>query len=899
MTAVGDLSSVLHTKLYRPPLMGDFVLRQRLYDRLDLITQYPLTLVSAPAGFGKSTLVSAWLEQCACPSAWLSLDPEDSDPGSFQTYVLAALRTVDADLGRNWLAALESVSLPSTRAFVTSILEDIALEDSHLVLVLDDYSVITNDAVHHFVREVMRHPHPRLHLVLTARHDPPLPLNEWRASGQLLEVRGGELRFSVSETARFLELALSVPVDAAAVAVLNQKTEGWIAGLRLAVLSLSHGGTFGEFEDLSGSNLFIREYLISQVLDQLPTETQMFLVQSSVLDRLSAELCREVIDLAVSVADMQAVLNELEAANIFLIPLDDSGRWYRYHHLFREFLASRLTQGYSASELTALHLRAGAWFAENDFLEEALRHTLAAGDMASAVELVATHRYDLINQESYRRLSRWLSMFPESVIEESPDLLLIKARFAQTVRVDILELYQLVQKIDALLARLDLEPERARLLAAENNALRSAALMYISPDPQDCLTCCETALQALPGEWHIIRSYCWMFGAVALQLLGDHAGVQAWLNQAKREDMNAVGGPRARNVAAEGFVAWMAADLARLQQVGELMIGFDTEAAYWETQGWGNHFLAIAHYFRNDLEHAERHARSTFDNRHYHPSANVDSAVLLAMILQADGRPQEAREMLAKGMEFAGELHSLAFAALVQSFQVELAFLQGRAYEVGQWAEHAAANLQVGPQIAFYAPALTVPKVLLATDTADSRALAAETLTQLRAFAESRHQTRMLIEILALEAQLHAANGDEAAAISALEESLALALPSGFVRLYVDLGSKIASLLRRIPNREPYAAYVAAILSAFGDTAFTDRQRRGSEQLIEPLTEREAEILELLGRRYSNKEIAAELVISQVTVKRHVSNIFQKLAVHSRRDAVDKAITLGLLPPPL
>ncbi len=898
MTA-GDLSPVLQTKLYRPRLTGDFVLRERLQDRLDLIRQYPLTLVSGPAGYGKSTLLSAWLEQCACPSAWLSLDPEDNDPSLFQKYVLAALRTVDPTLGRSWRNVLDGATVPSVPAFVMSILEDIHPEGAHIVLVLDDYFVIANDEVHQFVREVMRHPHPNLHLVLAARHAPPLPLSEWRASGRLLEVRGRDLRFSVSETARFLELALPAQAHATTAAVLTKKTEGWIAGLRLAVLSFSRGeGSYGEFEDLSGSNVFIREYLVSQVLDLLPAATQTFLIQSSILDRFSAGLCRDVIDLDVRAADVQDTLRELESANIFIIPLDDSGRWYRYHHLFQEFLQARLSQRFSAAEVAALHRRAATWFAEHELIDEALRHTLVAGDMASAVDLVAANRYELINQESYRRLSRWLSMFPEPIIRESPDLLLIKARFAQTVRVDILELYQFVQEIDALLARLDLEPGRARLLAAENDALRSAALFYISPDPQDCLTCCETALQALPLEWHIMRSYCWMFGAVALQMLGEFARARTWVDQAIREDMSVSDGPRTRNIAADGFVAWMAADLARLQQVGEFMLGLDAAKTYWETRGWGNHFLAIAAYYRNDLQSAERHARLTFDNRHYHPSANVDSAFLLTMILQAGDRQQEARDLLAEAMDFARELRSPVFATLVQAFQAELAFLQGRAHEVSQWAEQAAANLHPTPLISAYAPSLTIPKVLLATDTPHSRALAAEALARLRAYAESGHQIRLLIEVMALQALLHAANGDEEAAIAFLEDSLALAQPSGFVRLYVDLGPPLAELLREMLHRSSFASYIRSILHAFAASPAVAQQYAGNNDiLVEPLTPRELEIVALMGKHFSNKQIAAELVISVSTVKRHAINIYQKLGVHNRREAVEAAATLGLIPP--
>ncbi len=897
MSAVGNPLPVLQTKLYRPRITQDHVDRSRLNGRLKQIERHPLTLVSAPAGYGKSVLLSAWLEQCAGHGAWLSLDINDNDLSSFVSYFLAALRSAIPAFGDDLSDLLVSASLPPVQTFVEMLFAELSRLDEDIILMIDDYGVITDDAVHEFIIELMRHPHPSLHLVMSTRHDPPLPLNEWRARNQLVEIRNIELRFSLAESKSFLQRTVDTHLDEETITALHAKTEGWAAGLRLAALSFSRVEDFrDQIDRLSGSNMYIRDYLVSQVLIHLPAEKQLFLLQTSILDRLCASLCQAVIMLDSPLVDTQATLLELETANVFTIPLDDSRQWFRYHHLFDEFLQTRLHESYSSAVVVALHSRASAWFAAHGFIEEALQHALAAGDSEAAVQLVAANRHELINQESYQRLSSWLQMFPQQIIDGSPDLLLIQARFAQTARFDIAELHQLVGKVDVLIEHLDLEPERAQLLLAENDALRAVVLFYTAPDPQAALTYCRNALQRLPKNWYVMRSYCWMFGAVALQMMGDRSGAYEWIRRGRREDLTAKDEPLARNASAEGFVCAVAADLTGLQHIGEFILGVTTKSGYWETQGWANHFLASVQYHRNDLESAQRHAQQTFDHRYHHPSANVDSAFILILIEQARGRPQEARKMLKTALDYAVKLRSPTFTYTVQSFEAELAVMQGRAHEHILWAEQAYANLFLAPVVSFYQPPITIPKVLLAAGTMDARTMAADVLQRLHAYAETMHHTRLMIEVLALEALLHAANDDEEAAFAALEESLTLAQPGGFVRLYVDLGPEMASLLRRMPNREPYAAVRASILSVFADTEAPDPQSNG--QLIEPLTDREAEILELLVRRYSNKEIAAELVIAPATVKRHTINIYQKLAVHSRRAAVEAAVTLGLIPPP-
>ena len=898
MAETSGLPPILQTKLFRPPLSEDHVHRSRLLEWLKQSKRYPLTVVSAPAGYGKSVLLSCFFEQCECHSAWLSLDKNDNDLGLFKNYFLAALQSAIPSFGDELTDLLEGTGVPPTPVFVQLLLDELDQLESDILVIIDDYGFINNDDIHEFITDLMRHPHPRLHLVLGTRYDPQLPLTEWRARDQLVEIRSIDLRFSLDETRTFLQRVIDVPLKEDTIISVHARTEGWITGLRLATLSFSHIETFrGQIDEISGSNMYVSDYLFSQVLTKLTAETQLFLFHSSILNRVSASLGQAVAMPDSSPEEVQALLQDLVAANVFTIPLDQSRQWFRYHHLFQDFLMTNLRENNSPEIVASLHRQASAWYAEHDYIEEALRHSFRANDVETALELVGENRHELIDQESYQRLTRWLKMFSQEVIEESPDLLLIQARFAQTTRLDIGELYQLTEMVEALLKRLHLEPQKAQLLAAENEALRSAAFFYIAPDPQVSLTCCRNALDVLPQHWFTMRSYCWMFGAVALQMTGDLNGAYEWIAQGRHEDQTARGGPFARNVAAEGFVSWVAGNLTGLQHVGELMIGITSKSGYWETRGWGNHFLASVHYHRNNLERALNHAQQTFNHRHYHPSANVDSAFILTLIQQALGKPKEARAMLKIAMDFAVEMQSPSFTYLVQSFQAELAVMQGRGREYIQWAEQAYAQLQLAPMVYFYAPPLTIPKVLLAAGTPAGRTMAADCLQHLHEYAESKYHTRVMIEVLALQALLHTANNDEEAALVALEESLGLAQPGGFIRLYVDLGPEMAELLRRLHNRKPFVEYTTSILKAFADASNSVSLSKVDEQLIEPLTDREAEILDLLAKRYSNKEIAAELFILPTTVKRYAINLYQKLNVHNRRQAVEAARALGLIPP--
>jgi LuxR family maltose regulon positive regulatory protein len=907
-----DPHVLLRTKLQRPRVIADLIHRPNLKERLDSGWDRALILVAAPAGFGKSTLLSAWLEAGDCPNAWLSLDKNDNDLGVFLAYLLGAVRTVFPNALAATQALLSGLSLPPLTVIVRSLLNELAALERDFVLVLDDYHVISEQLVHDLLAALLQHPPRRMHLVIVTRQDPPLPLRLLRARAQVTEIRGQDLRFSVPEIAQFMEQTLGAPLSDEAIAVLAEKTEGWAAGLRLATLTLRFSEKIdGQIARLHVENRFVIDYLISEVQAHVPPAIQSFLLKTAILDRLCGPLCLEMIGPDSAETQPQACLEWLEQNGMFTTGLDTQGQWYRYHRLFQEFLRARMLQQSSAAEIAALHLRASAWFARNEFIEEALHHALASGDTAAAVRLVAQHRHALLNIEQRPRLERWLRMFPSTTLAHHPDLLLARAWIAELGRADSRTVQDLVDQAQALVDRMTGEPEYARQLQGEIDTLRSIEKGFAADDPQGTIALATHALEAMPQAWYMARIEAWLQLAGAYQMSGQFERSYAVLAAAQREDPADSAAPRARLWGSSCFIYWMAADLPGMMQAAHQTVSSGQASDQQpESLGWGHYFLASGYYQRNDLAAAELHANAVQAQRHAsHRIAVVQSAIVLAAVHQASGRFGEARLALDRVNDYFVETRSEALQPLVQGFAAELAAMRGDLSTAVSWARRVGLHVPLSLMAFFYAPQLTLPKILLAQNTPDSRQQAGEALARLYDFVTTAHNTRFTIEVLALQALLRDAQGDERAALALLGQAVTMAEPGGFIRIFADLGLRMAGLLARLRRTGVARGYTGQILQAFGDDTpvapdqkAAQRAARGTAvspveqvELVEPLTEREREVLALLAQRMSNKEIAQALVISPQTVKRHATNLYQKLQADGRREAVAKATRLGLL----
>jgi LuxR family maltose regulon positive regulatory protein len=900
--------ALIQTKLNRPALPVDLVPRPRLTAWLEQRRSSPLTLVSAPAGYGKSTMISCWLENVGCPTAWVSLDERDNELGGFLSYFIAAIMTILPKELPESQTLLTTTPLPPLPAIAKLLVNELNQIDRQFILVLDDYHLIKNQTIHDLLAEVLLHPPQSLHLVLGTRVDPPLPLVSLRAKGQLSEVRIPSLRFNQDETRLLIKKMTGASINKSELMEIESKTEGWVTGMRLASLAMRH--RVGH-ENLQGKltieNSYLTEYLVSEILAKHATSTSECMLKTSILERFCSELCEAVCFLSPEISengssgselDGSRFLEWLQASNLFVIPLDGRREWFRYHHLFRDFLRQQLVNKISTEEIGELHTTAGRWYAQNGWIEEALSHFLTAGRISAAIELIAQKRYGLMNNTQWPRLERWLGLFTQEVVESSAELWMLKTWLAYH-HGQLAKLPALLQHLDAVLAR-DPNQERADRLAGEINSLRSL-IAYYSGDAQRTISWARLALDQLPSELWIVRAMVRMYLGGGLQMSGDENGAYHALYNAFEEEQIQHNNFKATLLLMVCNLHWVAADLQSMDQAAKQCIALCQEIDFRQILGYGNYQLGRVCYQRNDLSAANELFASVVASPYLNYGISyTNSACGLALTYQALGKETEARETIEEAIAFHLETGNITQLPLVQASQAEVALMQGRLAFASKWAAKQEPVPPLAPMPWFLAPHLTLVKVWLAQKTLESKAKAHELLDKLRHYLADTHNTRFLIEALALQALWDGANGDNRTALAGLESALRLALPGGLIRVFVDLGKPMGDLFSQMRVDRELGTYIDKIQAAFSKsqinkTAMSALMREGA--VLDKLTPREWEILQCLGKRLTNKEIAAQLGISPGTVKGHNIRVYQKLDVKNRRKAVEKAVELGILDP--
>lgn len=929
--------TVIQTKLQRPRPAAGTIARPRLFALLT--EQRPLTLVVAPTGFGKTTLLSSWLETTTVPYGWLTLDEGDSDPAVFLTYLLAALQVPAPGAGREILALLNARVPLSPNLVARELINDLDAVEQPFVVVLDDYHLLQGEAVHAIVRELLLHPPLALHLVLASRQDPPLPIAGLRARGLATEVRAEVLRFTAGETAEFLRRVLDVPVTDATAAVIAAKTEGWIAGLRLAAISLRGRPDPAAASGVDADDRQITDYLAGELLQQQQPALQAFLVKTSILDRLCAPLCAAVLGTGEDAKECESArahLRSLEENNLFLFALDAEARWYRYHPLLQQLLQQRLVQVLAPAEIAALHARASAWLAAAGYTDEALTHAIGAGDMQAAVHLLAQQRHALMNRQERRTLYRWLSLFDRATIDEHPDLLLTEAWLLLSQRQAVgnkapsaaLALHagvgapanlgpiiaDLLQRLDASLlrARAAVQTETTEVtlaqLRAEAAVLRCSWL-YFSAAPEAIITLASEALALLPPARQMARSHALFVSAAACQMRGELAKAYAICEDSPQPLLPDRAAYQTQMEVNLCFIQWIAADLPAVLRSALRALSLANESNLPATQAWANYFIGGVFYYWNELDRAIAHLEPIVQQPDAVNGITFASATCaLALAYQAQGRSTEARAITAAAVDYLHATNNLGFN-LLEIFQVDLALRQGKLGAATQWAALHTVPDPLAPSLDFAAPQLVRPKILLAQSSAAARQEGVALLLAACDYFAAIHNTRFQIETLALLALAWWGERDTEA-LGALAEALQLAAPGSMVRVFVDIGPRLLQPLDLLAERNVTPAFIAQIVAALlrEHPAAADQPGAGlpaprppaqadQHGLVEALTPRELEVLALLAQRLSNKEIAHALSISAYTVKEHISNLLGKLAVSDRRAAVAKADALGLLPP--
>ena len=914
-STVSPPDGLLTTKLYLPRTPLGFVLRPRLVEQLDEGLARELVLVCAPAGFGKTALLADWSQRGQRPVAWLSLDAADNDPVRFWRHVAAALDRVRPGVAERVGPLLAGPSRTSFDGFVSALINELVGHPDPVVLVLDDYHLIEAESVHSSLLFLLEHVPPGLQLVLASRADPPLPLARLRGRGKLAELRTLELRFTDAEAAALLREAVGHDLGDDAVAALTARTEGWAAGLQLAALSLQGQSDVTKFvETFSGSHRYVLDYLTTEVLERQPEQFRAFLLDTSVLDRLCGELC----DAVTGRTDSQSMLETIERANLFLVPLDEVRRWWRYHHLFADLLRTRL-QMQQPNRVPELHRNAAAWCEEHGLADDAFRHALGAGDARWAARLIEQNADALHLRSEGATLKRWLAALPAEVAESLPRLSLVQARLALlTGRVeqveDLLDAAERVWTKAPAAADEPYEPSVGRAASVYTNvpAMVAASRAFLAELRGDADTTTSFASRAL----EMLGEGDWMLESLAR----GHLAIAEWLRgrlmAAERGFAPCVAGWRTAGESA--LVAWGCHHIGQIQRaLGHPDAALDTYGQAFElatppgrpalpAAGAARVGMAEVAYLQGQLDRALCHVKEGIPlcRRLTYAQPLANGLAVLAWIHHANGDAAGAMDAMREAEQVAPSSQVAELLNPVPARHARLLLAQGDVAAATQWTEERGLNVDDAPSYPREPAYLVLARVLIAAGAAD-RALSL--LARLQSDAMARPGS--LVEIHALRALALASLGDQALAVVALAEALTLACSQGYIRVFVDEGSAMGTLHGRLLAMRPDQPallgdlpvdYLAQLARAFHvDAARRDPATRVSfavaSGLVVALSDRELEVLHLLAAGKRNQEIADELYVTRATVKKHITHILDKLGAATRTQAAARARELGLL----
>ena len=896
---------ILATKLYIPPPRAKIVLRPRLIERLNEGSK--LTIISASAGFGKTTLLSAWVADCGRPVAWLSLDESDSDLSRFLTYVIAALQAIQPALGENLLATLQTPQPPPIETLLTSLLNEIsALPDDPstgsgqcLILILDDYHLLDSKAVDSALTFLVEHQPPQLRLIIASREDPPLPLARLRVRNQLTELRAADLRFTPAEAAEFLNQMMGLNLSAEDIAALDKRTEGWIAGLQLAALSMQgHASRDAAsfIKSFTGSHHFILDYLVEEVLQSQPEPVRNFLLQTAILDRLSSPLCNAV----TGQEDGRGMLEALERGNLFVIPLDDQRQWYRYHHLFAEVLLAHLREA-QPDRVSMLHLRASEWYEQNGLRSDAIRHALAAEDFERAAGLIEL-AWPAAEEGSIQQATwlGWVKRLSEELVRARPVLnvwyayALLGSGEMEAAESRLKDAEQWLVSADTMKAQLETPPvemvvvdqEQFRYLPA-TIAVGHAYIAQAFGNISDTVRYASRVLELTEADSFRHSQASMMLGMTHWASGDLEAAERVFAEYAMK--LRTVGNiPDA--ISTSVVLADIRLALGRLheaintlEQLLQFVIDqgepIPLDAADLHRE------LSKLHLEQGNLEAAAQHLQRSKElgEKAQLPVSRYRLCIDQARLNETQGDLEGALALLDEAQRLYIRSPLPDFSP-ISALKARIWVAQGSLTKALEWAREQGLSVNDAPSYLREFEHLTLARVLIARHQSDWETGAIHEaiglLERLLQAAEEGKRMGSVIEILAVLALAHAAQGDIPPALVSLERALTLAEPEGYVRIFLDEGKPMAELLKRAGKNK---------------SSFLEKQVISSQPLIEPLSENEMEVLRLLRTELSGPEIARERMVSLSTIRTHTQHIYAKLGVNNRRAAVRRAEELGLL----
>ncbi len=938
-------NQILKTKLHFPTVQDAQVRRVRLVKKLNDGLQLQkggfnskLTLVSAPAGFGKTTLISGWIAGLGLPAAWISLDENDNDTGRFFTYILAGLQMVDPDLGQTIQSTLDLSQPIMVEPLISSLINEITASETPFLLILDDFHTITQTVIHDAIAFLLDHLPPQVHLVIVTREDPQIPFSRLRVRGLLTELRARDLRFTEKETADFFHETMDLDLNLEDIAAIETRTEGWIVGLQLAALTMKSDLAEcipGFIRDFTGNNRYIVDYLTEEVLKRQPPELRSFLLHTSILDRLSGPLCdavfpqeRESVGVEDALPNLpakgQKKLEFIEESNLFLIPLDHERCWFRYHHLFADLLRNQLKTSHP-DLVPVLHRRACEWYEHNDLISEAINHGLAAKDFEKASQLVEqTFRDRMSRGEHFSTMLERLEALPEEIITSRPSLNIMYAwMLAIMLHLDEIEpRLQAIEKKsgDGLTAELKcqislIRAELARHSLDFTGAIKNS-LKILKSLPK---TPSNTDMQTMTGAvFNLSYSYL---------SIGNVANSEKWFTEALK--ISRAAGSITLNMLAMSGLAKTFVLMGELNQAAEIYqqaLGLIAETTHGINQ-----IIPSAIYIHigfgdllrewNKLEEADLHLKKGIE---LGKMGNLDDLTMRdgylfqAWLKHAEGEQNEAKTLIRQAEALAGKgLHIPGFHGPIDACRAKMLLSQvmstndtDNLIRVEKWAE----NCKMKQEKSWTIPVetkslddennyLILARFLIIDDEPDQ---AISLLKSLHDTAEKNGRTGQLIEILILQSLALQKIGHIEKGIMVLKKALSRAEPEGYIRIFIEEGKSMERLLNQVVSRGIMPDYAGRLLNALETkrvktanlSPMIQNSRIGQiqDQLkLDPLSDRELEVLQFLGTDFSGPDIAAKLFVSINTIKTHIKNIYSKLDAHSSYEAVEKAKALNLL----
>jgi LuxR family transcriptional regulator, maltose regulon positive regulatory protein len=901
---------ILAAKLYIPPPRSKIVSRPRLLLQLNEILNRRMTLVSAPAGFGKSTLISEWIVNCGQKAAWLSLDENDNDPARFWVYFISSLQTISPNLGDEVLDALQSTQISSIESVLTNLLNEISGIQSDFILVLDDYHLVDSPAIDDALTFLVNHLPPRMHLVITTREDPSLPLSRLRARNQLVEIRAADLRFTPSEAAIFLNKVMELGLSLDDVGALETRTEGWIAGLQLSALSLQGQKDSGTFiKSFTGTNRFVLDYLVDDVLQQQPETIQNFLLCTSILSRMCGPLCDAVLFDAPGSA--QEKLKYIERANLFVFSLDNERHWYRYHHLFADLLRHRLEIDKTAEEIAQYHIRAGAWYEKNGNMEEAFRHLIAARDFRRAAVLVETTWQKMYESFQIGVWLDWVKDVPEELIRTRPVL-------CTQIAWALMDAHQ----VDASESRLR-DAERCLEGPSDGMAVVNQEQFHSLPariafaraynaqtrrDFKAAIKFAELALELIPEEDQSMRAQSAAILGATYLLNGDLEeacrSMDDWIEHSlKAENYFSAFAyamvEKADILATQGHLR----EALRTYQKS-LQLASEHDSQVLRVMAHPYLGISILYHEMGDDKAADQHFQKSLEVAGLHRSVDWSYRRCIAQ-----ARLNESVGDLDTALELLDEARSFYIKTLtphtrpLDAIKARIYLKQGRLSKAKEWVDKQ--GLSVDDELIYVGEFehIVLSRVLLAEyqDNRDEQIIlrSLHLLDRLLKPAEDKKRLGSMLQILVTQVLAYKAKGDASNARASLERALTLAHPEGYFRIFVDEGESLRSMLldlRRTIEKQSRGTnqellmYADRLLFGFAQPRTVQQSR-----LVEPLSQRELETLRFLRTELSVPEIARELVVAVSTVRSHTKSIYSKLGVNNRRAAVKRADELNLI----